>query len=110
MTTYAKVLAPERHVWGTLRAHVIEVHPRSLATTLGTFHWRDGAWRHCLDANVLLEFEAPAGEGEDCYADADCPGCGGGDKVPFDADYWRCPTCDAEWFEEGVVVDPNPDA
>lgn len=28
-----------------------------------------------------------------------CPGCGDGDKVPAKG-YWRCPVCDAEWFDE----------
>jgi ribosomal protein L37AE/L43A len=37
---------------------------------------------------------------DDGMADHDCPGCQGGDKVPANADYWRCPVCDAEWYEE----------
>lgn len=36
---------------------------------------------------------------EDEMASDDCPGCRGGDKVPANADYWRCPVCDAEWFD-----------
>ena len=32
-------------------------------------------------------------------ADPDCPGCRGGDKVPAEVDYWRCPVCDTEWFD-----------
>lgn len=37
-------------------------------------------------------------EEDDGMAQEDCPGCGGGDKVPDDVDYWRCPVCDAEWY------------
>jgi len=33
-------------------------------------------------------------------ADPECEGCGGGDKVPANVDYWRCPKCDAEWYSE----------
>lgn len=31
--------------------------------------------------------------------DEPCSTCGEGDKVPAKG-YWRCPECDAEWFEE----------
>jgi len=38
------------------------------------------------------------------YADPDCEGCGGGDKVPPFV-YWRCPVCDSEWEDE--MLDPR---
>lgn len=34
------------------------------------------------------------------YANDDCEGCKGGDKVPAGSSYWRCPVCDAEWYGE----------
>ena len=38
------------------------------------------------------------------FASNDCPGCGGGDKVPAGADYWCCPVCDTEWHGDGEGV------
>ena len=32
--------------------------------------------------------------------DYDCSGCGGGDKWPIGEDYFRCPVCDTEFYEE----------
>lgn len=40
--------------------------------------------------------------------DEPCPGCGDGDKVPSRGD-WRCPVCDAEWFDFDPSAEP-PDA
>lgn len=39
------------------------------------------------------------GEDRKTKEDEPCPGCGDGDKVPH-RDYWRCPVCDAEWYDE----------
>lgn len=72
--------------------------PDGTQATLGEV--QAGEFNHMSDDYKVLP--------EEIYADPDCTGCGGGDKVPADEDYWRCPKCDAEWFEEGVVVDPNP--
>jgi len=32
------------------------------------------------------------------FADSECEGCGGGEKVPA-GEYFRCPVCDSEWPE-----------
>jgi len=34
-----------------------------------------------------------------------CYGCGDGDKVPAGADYWRCPVCDAEWYDDEALTE-----
>lgn len=37
-----------------------------------------------------------------------CRGCGDGDKVPaiLPEGYWRCPVCDAEWYDEDEPLTP----
>jgi hypothetical protein len=33
------------------------------------------------------------------YADADCPGCQGGEWLPSDGAEWCCPWCGTQYYE-----------
>lgn len=55
---------------------------------------------------ALAGEEAPAPS----LADPECRGCGGGDKVPADVEYWCCPVCDAEWHGEEAPAEGVGDA
>ena len=46
--------------------------------------------------------------GPDDFADPNCPGCRGGDKVPAHEPVWRCPVCDAEWHDYDADEAPAP--
>ena len=37
----------------------------------------------------------------------DCEGCRGGDRWPADADVWRCPVCDTEYWQEEEQTAPE---
>jgi ribosomal protein L37AE/L43A len=53
--------------------------------------------RHPLDGNMIAADEH--------YADQDCEGCRGGDKWPASESVWRCPVCDAEYYDTDAPVD-----
>lgn len=60
-------------------------------------HWRDlttSPWTYCPHCGGTNCQEAPEESDEEI-----CRGCGDGDKVPAEG-YWRCPVCDAEWWDE----------
>lgn len=60
----------------------------------------DKAMRDALRADQE-KLEAQTGEDHPLFfsPDYDCPGCQGGDKWPVNESVWRCPVCDAEYYD-----------
>lgn len=82
---------------------------------------RKVAFITALDPDAVAELDAASeafadrvaweDEPEEADEDRGCNYCRDGDKIPAEADYWKCPRCDGEWWPkdaEETALSHNP--